>query len=138
SKKRFEEQLAALEELRESAGAPSTVDSLRKALANRNNYIAAKAAKIAAELGLKALIPDLLTTFDFFFIDPVKSDPLCWAKNALVQALAALGHDEAAAFIRGLRHIQMEPVWGGQEDTAAALRGNSALALVACRDISHF
>ena len=138
SKKKFEEQLAALEELRESAGAPSTVDSLRKALANRNNYIAAKAAKIAAELGLKALIPDLLTTFDFFFIDPVKSDPQCWAKNALVQALAALGHDEAAAFIRGLRHIQMEPVWGGQEDTAAALRGNSALALVACRDISDF
>ena len=81
-----------MEEIRESAGAPSTVDSLRKALANRNNYIAAKAAKIAAELGLKALIPDLLTTFDFFFIDPVKSDPQCWAKNALVQALASLGH----------------------------------------------
>src|SRR5262245_37937859 len=44
SRKKFEEQLAALEDLRENAGAPATVDSLRKALANRNNYIAAKAS----------------------------------------------------------------------------------------------
>jgi len=137
-KKKFEEQLAALDELRESAGAPATVDSLRKALANRNNYVVAKASKITAELGLKALLPDLLSAIDRFFIDPVKSDPQCWAKNALVQALASLGHEESAVFIRGLRHIQMEPVWGGQEDTAAALRGNCALALVACRDLSDF
>lgn len=137
-KKQFEEQLARLEELRESPGAPATVDHLRKALANRNNYITAKASKIASELGLKALVPDLLSALDRFFIDPVKSDPQCWAKNALVQALASLGHEEAAAFIRGLRHIQMEPVWGGQADTAAALRGNSALALVQCRDLSDF
>jgi HEAT repeat protein len=136
SKKKFEEQLAALEELRERADAPATVNSLRKALANRNNYVAA--AKIAAELSLKALMPDLLAALDRFFIDPAKSDPQCWAKNALVQALASLGHEESAVFIRGLRHIQMEPVWGGQEDTAAALRGNCALALVGCRDLSDF
>src|SRR5256885_12464041 len=74
-KKKFEEQLAALETLRESAGAPATVDSLRKALANRNNYVVAKASKIAAELGLKSLLPDLLSAFDRFFIDAVKSDP---------------------------------------------------------------
>ena len=138
SKKKFAEQLAALEQLRDSAGAPATVESLRKALANRNNFIVAKASKIVAELGLKPLIPDLLSAFDRFFIDPVKSDLQCWAKNALVQALASLGHEESAAFIRGLRHIQMEPVWGGQEDTAAALRGNSGLALVQCRDVSDF
>src|SRR5437763_7824082 len=106
SKKKFEEQLAALEELRESGGAPATVDSLRKALANRNNYVAAKAAKITAELGLKALLPDLLAAFDRFFIDPAKSDPQCWAKNAIVQALVSLGHEESAVYIRGLRHIQ--------------------------------
>jgi hypothetical protein len=136
SKKKFEQQLAALEQLREHT--PSSVDSLRSALANRNNLLVAKASRIAAELGSKELIPDLLSALDRFFIDPVKSDPQCWAKNALVQALANLGHDEAPAFVRGLRHIQMEPVWGGQEDTAAALRGNSALALVQCRDLSDF
>src|SRR6266566_3450965 len=115
AKKKFEQELAALEELRARAGDPSVVDSLRK-----------------------ALVPDLLAALDRFFLDPVKSDPQCWAKNALVQALATLGHEEAAVFVRGLRHIQMEPVWGGQEDTAAALRGNSALALVQCRDLSDF
>ena len=60
SKKKFEQQLAALDELRLSAGAPATVERLRKALGDRNNYLVAKAAKIAAELGLPALIPDLL------------------------------------------------------------------------------
>src|SRR5437660_5501629 len=138
SKKSFDQQLADLEKLREGSGAPSSLESLRKALGNRNNYFVAKASRITGDLGLKPLIPDLLSALDRFFIDPVKSDPQCWAKNALIQALANLGHEESAVFIRGLRHIQMEPVWGGQEDTAAALRGNCALALVACRDLSDF
>jgi HEAT repeat protein len=135
-KKKFDQQLADLEELRASAGDASTPDRLRKALSDRNNYVVAKAARITEELGVRALIPDLLSAFDRFFIDPVKSDPQCWAKNALVQALASLDHNDSAVFLRGLRHVQREPVWGGQEDTAAALRGNSALALVQCRDLS--
>src|SRR5258706_8763198 len=94
AKKKFEEQLAALEQLRGSAGEPATVDGLRKALANRNNYIVAKASQIVAELGLKALIPDLLAALDRFFIDPGKSDPQCWAKKALVQALGGLGRED--------------------------------------------
>ena len=138
AKNKFEEQLAALEELRGSPAEPATVDRLRRALANRNNYIVAKASKIAGELGFKALIPDLIPALDRFFLDPVKSDPQCWAKNAIVQALGALGHEESAAFLRGLRHVQMEPVWGGQADTAAPLRGNCALALVQCRDLNDF
>src|SRR5678816_2372597 len=71
-KNKFEEQLAALEELRGSGVEPATVDRLRKALGNRNNYIVAKASKIAGELGLKALIPDLISALDRFFLDPVK------------------------------------------------------------------
>ena len=35
--------------------------------------------------------------------------------------------------MRGLRHIQMEPVWGGQADSAATLRGTCALALIDCQ-----
>ena len=120
-KKKFEQQLADLEELRASAGDASTPDRLRKALADRNNYVVARAARITEEVGVRALIPDLLSAFDRFFIDPVKSDPQCWAKNALVQALASLDHNDSTVFLRGLRHVQREPVWGGQGDTAAAL-----------------
>ncbi|MDP9051886.1 MAG: hypothetical protein M3O31_14380 [Acidobacteriota bacterium] len=37
-----------------------------------------------------------------------------------------------------MRHIQLEPVWGGSADTAGTLRGTCALALVQCRELdSH-
>ena len=35
-----------------------------------------------------------------------------------------------------MRHIQNEPVWGGQSDTAGTLRATCALALVQCRSLS--
>ena len=40
-------------------------------------------------------------------------------------------------FLRGIRHIQLEPVWGGRSDTAGTLRGTCALALVQCRSLSE-
>ena len=46
--------------------------------------------------------------------DPVKTDPQCWAKNAIVKALKDLNHDDPAVFLRGIEHVQMEPVWGGR------------------------
>jgi len=125
------------EALRESGDAgPETQAALRKALADRSNHIVAKAAAIAAGLALTQLIPDLLAAYDRFFTDPVKTDPQCWAKNALCKALADLSHDNSATYLRGLHHVQPEPVWGGRADSAGTLRGNCALALVACRDIS--
>ncbi|MGI8990078.1 MAG: HEAT repeat domain-containing protein [Bryobacteraceae bacterium] len=136
-KKDFEKALAELEELRHAPGAAFTVEGLRKALGRKNNYIVAKAAQIAAQLELEILLPELLSAFDRFFINAARSDPQCWAKNAIGRALAELGHDDAAVFIRGLEHRQMEPVWGGQQDTAGALRGNSAHALSQCRGLSY-
>lgn len=136
AKKSFDQQLAALEQLREHPDAAANLIALRKALTHQNNYIVAKAAKIAKQLGMKDLIPDLLAAIDRFFINAGKSDPQCWAKNAIVEALAEFGHDESAVFLRGLRHVQMEPVWGGQEDSAGPLRARCALALVQCRDLS--
>jgi HEAT repeat protein len=35
-----------------------------------------------------------------------------------------------------MKHIQLEPVWGGTSDTAATLRGTCAVALVQCRNLS--
>ena len=34
-----------------------------------------------------------------------------------------------------MRHIQLEPVWGGTSDTAGTLRSTCALALVQCRSL---
>jgi HEAT repeat protein len=77
----------------------------------------------------------LLIAFDRFFENPAKTDPQCWAKNALSRALAAFEHQDAAVFLRGMRHIQLEPVWGGTSDTAGTLRSTCALALVQCRSL---
>jgi HEAT repeat protein len=60
----------------------------------------------------------------------VKTDPQCWAKNALSRSLARLEHQDTGVFLRGMRHIQMEPIWGGRSDTAGTLRATCALALV--------
>jgi HEAT repeat protein len=92
---------------------------------------AAKAAEIARARSLEPLVPDLLRAFDRFMARPQKSDPGCVAKTAIVEALARLGHDDPSVFLRGIRHVQKEPVYGGQVDTAVDLRGASAFGLVA-------
>jgi hypothetical protein len=129
SKQAFDQKLAALEELRTAEDA---APALRKALKDRNNYYVAKAASIAGQRQLAELTPDLLAAMDRFFTDAVKTDPQCWAKNALIKALKDLGHRGPAVYLRGIEHIQMEPVWGGQADSAGTLRGACALALVEC------
>lgn len=134
-KRQFEEQLAALDALRQQPE-DLRAEPLRKALAHRNNFIVAKAADLVSNFRMPQLIPDLLTAFDRFFDDPVKTDPQCWAKNALSRALFALEHQEPNIYLRGMRHIQNEPVWGGQSDTAGTLRATCALALVQCRSLT--
>jgi hypothetical protein len=134
AKQKFEEQIAALEQVRQMEG-DARKDALRKALENRNNFIVGKAAELVRELRILPLVPDLLSAYDRFFSHPEKSDPQCWAKNSISRTLDILEHQDAAPFLRGLRHIQMEPVWGGQSDTAGTLRATCALALVQCRSI---
>jgi hypothetical protein len=106
-------------------------------LRDRVNVVVAKAASISAELQLHALLPDLLAAFERLFDKPRESDPQCWGKNAIAKALKDLGHAESAVFLRGMRHIQMEPVWERAVDTANVLRGTCALALVECTDITR-
>jgi hypothetical protein len=134
AKKNFEAQLEALDQLK-SQPVDQWAEPLRKMLGQRNNYVVGKAADMAAREHLAGLLPDLLEAFDRFFEDPVKTDPQCWAKNALGRALAALEVQDSAVFLRGLKHIQPEPTWGGPSDSAATLRGTCALALVQCRDM---
>ncbi|MGB9454936.1 MAG: hypothetical protein WCB12_02770 [Bryobacteraceae bacterium] len=134
--RRIEEVLERLSALREGPPAEA-VPALRKSLADSVNVVVAKAAKIAAERQLLELIPDLLIAFDRLFQEPAERDPQCWGKNAIAGALRDLEYRESAPFLRGMRHVQMEPVWGKHEDTAQPLRGICLLALVACTDIAR-
>jgi HEAT repeat protein len=126
----FEEKIAAIEGLRSAPA--SAVEPLRKALKDRSNFVCSKAAAVAGDLLLRELIPDLVAAFERFLKDAAKTDPKCWAKDAIVKALKDLVYDDPAVFLRGIAHVQMEPVWGGQADSATALRGACALTLVAC------
>src|SRR5712675_496451 len=135
-KRRFEEQLAALDALRQLPP-EACIDPLHKALAHRNNFVVAKAADLVRSLQLAQLVPELLKAFDRFFEDPIKTDPQCWAKTSLSRALAAFQHHDATVFLRGMRHLQLEPVWGGTSDSAGTLRATCALALVQCRSLTE-
>jgi hypothetical protein len=133
-KRKFEEQVAALDALRQQTESVR-IESLCKALANRNNFIVAKAADLVREFAIAELLPQLLIAFDRFFENAEKSDPQCWAKNAISRTLAAMDYQNPDVFLRGMRHVQLEPVWGGSSDSAATLRATCALALVQCRSL---
>jgi HEAT repeat protein len=136
--KKLEERIEQLRQLGTCTPDAAVVATLRKALADKSNLIVAAAAKTIAELHVSDLIPDLLAAFERFFEEPVKADPKCWGKTAIVKGLTQLDYDGSAPFLRGARHIQMEPVYGGQEDSAPQLRADSLLALVQCADLRRF
>ena len=138
SGKKLEERIGQIRNLRTSSPTAGVDVILKKALADRSGLVVAEAARTTADLRLTPLIPDLLTAFNKLFLDPVKSDPKCWGKTAIVKALAQLDYAESPPFLCGSRHVQMEPVYGGQEDSAIHLRANSFLALVQCTDIRRF
>jgi len=133
----LEERIEHVRDLGRRPVTDQTMVSLRKALGDRSNLIVAQAAKVVGELRLRDLLPDVLQVFDRMLQKGSSADPKCWAKKAIVDVLKKMDYDQSDPFLRGLRHIQMEPVWGGQEDTATSLRGSCALALLQCGDLSR-
>jgi hypothetical protein len=133
----FDEQMEALESLSGHPLDPASIALIRKSLANRSNFLVAKAARLAEDNSLADLVPDLITAFERFFTNAEKTDPQCWAKNALSRALMKLDHRDKEVYLRGLHHHQMEPVWGGRSDSAGTLRANCAHALVACEGLAN-
>ena len=125
----LEEKLSALQELAAEPDDAVVAEALRKALKGKNNALAATAANLARNRGLRGLTPELAAAFARFMDTPERSDKGCLAKVAIVKALKELDYELSDVFERGLRHVQFEPVYGGKEDTAADLRGQCALAL---------
>jgi len=133
----FDEQMGALDALKGRELDAEAIALIKRSLANRNNFVVAKAARLAEDNGLADLLPELLAAYDRFFTNPEKTDPQCWAKNALSRALARLECRDKDVFLRGLRHRQPEPTWGGRSDSAGTLRANCAHALVACNGLDN-
>jgi HEAT repeat protein len=134
--RKIEQEIDRMNALRD-APAAEAIPALRKALADRVNLVVAKAAKVTAARQCGELVPDLLRAFDRLLENSRERDPQCWGKIAIANALRDLDHRESAAYLRGARHVQMEPVWGGEADTAQPLRGACLLALIACTDLDR-
>jgi hypothetical protein len=128
--RRLEDVLAALGRVREAPRSPESLATVRAALAGPSGHAAGKAARLAGELGLRGLEPEMERAFGRFLEQPDK-DPGCPAKTAITEALTRLEHGDPAVYLRGIRHVQMEPVFGGKVDTAVALRAACAYGLVA-------
>src|SRR4029453_14845861 len=99
----LEETLAALGGLGREPGTDQTIATLRQALRGTASHVAAKAAQVSGELGLRVLVGDLAAAFDRFLVNPVKTDPGCRAKVEIARALHEMGDDPNGVFLRGVR-----------------------------------
>jgi len=133
--RKIEDEIESLAQLCRAGLSPAVVAALRKALADKVNLVVAKAAKLTGELHVDELLPDLLAAFDRLMEKPVERDRQCWGKNAIATALVTLDYRESAPFLRGARHVQMEPGYLGETDAAITLRGICLLALPSCSDL---
>jgi HEAT repeat protein len=124
-----EEKLSSIRRLRDLQSSPQVTAELRSALGDKSNLIVAAASALAGDQKHVDLASDLEAAFERFLVDPSKTDKLCRAKIAIVQGLDKLEHERPDSFLRAASHVQFEPVWGGQEDTAAPLRAAAILAL---------
>lgn len=127
--RQLEETLAALKQIADPTS-EAAIAILRQVLNGKQNVAIAQASRIIRNAEIHALIPDLVAAFNRCLVKPETTDPGCLAKKAIAETLYHLDYSEEALFLTGIRHVQMEPVWGGAEDTAPGLRGICALGLV--------
>jgi HEAT repeat protein len=123
------EALARLNEVRQDPSSGPSLAELRRVLSRESSHAVAKAARISGEAGLETLAPDLVAAFHRLRKGPARTDPGCTAKTSAVEALLRLEHEDEDVFLRGIRHVQMEPVHGGRVDTAVDLRSACAFGL---------
>ena len=107
---------------------------LKKALEGRYALVAAKAARMAGDALLAELAGPLASAFARLVARGADGDKGCVALTAIARALVQIDHDDAALFRRGMKHIQMEAVWGGSVDVAAEFRATCAMGLANSRD----
>lgn len=126
----IEERLEQLSALLDGPETSTTKVTLREALTSRHAVIVAKAATIASRVGAADFEPELTAAFDRLLENPIQVDKGCLGKIAIAKAVDELDLLSCDLFLRGVRHVQMEPAWGPPIDTAVELRAVCGLGLV--------
>ena len=122
-----DDQLAALDALKDRPPSDAAIAQLAKALSNKSNVIVARAAAIAGAMRATSLADAMSAAF-VRFVDG--GDKGCLAKTAIVKALVRMEAGDESVFLTGSRLVQMEPTWGGSADSAIELRCESVSELV--------
>lgn len=135
--RKLEALQADLNQIRADPTTEAAQAILLQALGSKFGVAIAQAARIIRDAALVDLLPELATTFTRLLQAPV-TDPNCIGKRAIADTLYRLSYPETELFLAGIRHVQMEPVWGGQVDTAAGLRATCALGLVRANYLEMF
>lgn len=118
----LKEAFKGVQALRDEGKSDGAIVKLKSLLAKQNGMVVAKAAELAAEWFERTLLDDLIASFYRLSKKGAEIDPQCWGKTALTKALHELAWQDAAIYMQACRTFQFEPVWGGSEDTASALR----------------
>jgi len=125
--------LAKLAVLRATEDRETLADGLASLLNDRTGYVVTRVANLAAERGVREVVPNLIARLEKFIRDPKSNDSGCEASLAIVRALITLeaGYEAEAVAIAATRYVRWEPVYGGSVDSAVAVRGNAAILLAA-------
>ena len=126
----------ALDRVRALEGQPvdaSALAELRLLVGHRSAHVAGRAARIAGEQGLTDLREALRTALPRFATQPVKRDPGCVAKHAILEALDLLDEADPDVFEPWVAYRQPEPSWGPPVDSATGVRIRAGRALARLR-----
>jgi HEAT repeat protein len=131
--KATDKELEALQNMAE----PHSKESLAilgNALQSSKALTVTRAAHVIKEHRLEGLHRELLKAFDRFFQEPIKQDPGCLARLAVLEALDFTEYDDPAPFLTAVHYVQEEKAWGPPVDTATGLRARSIVALARLND----
>ena len=129
----LETKLARLRELSGQPHSPQLIKELAAGLRDSSNFVVADAAELIGKGHSSELAPNLVEAFTRFLDKPLKKDPQCRARIALVEALNQLEFNDENFYLRGVHYVQAEPVWAGTRDTAVPIRVACASSLVRLR-----
>ncbi len=121
---------AQIDVIRAQSSLDEAIASLGDILQSKYVIAVAQAAKLIGERECRDLMPALVDAFERLMVHPAQADPNCHGKHAIIDALYRMNYSNESPFLQGIRHVQLEPVWGGKVDTAAHLRGSCAMGLV--------
>ncbi|MEI6509995.1 MAG: hypothetical protein WCO14_03510 [bacterium] len=136
-RKNLKERLEELEAMKTQSLSEEVRVEIRAALGDKDNLVVAKAASLAKHFRLADLLPELQAAYRQFLSNPQKTDKLCMAKEAAIEALDALEDLEEELFLHAVGYVQLEPAYGGSADTAGPLRvaGCRALARIGSTEL---